>query len=277
MNGTHRKYSVYSFSAIAVVAGLVGAVLGSTHPIASALVSGFAGAIVSSVTMAICVVSLPNHEFGEREIVVAICGGAVIFAVLTLCCTKLITIITSSIVGATMILLAVDFFMHDLSTLKWVSWLYASAGVFRLIISECNASFQMITIHPNPAPPPCLGGIIVFMWPVAIIVGVLVQSFITAWHVDHKKPHFHHQPLAPDKAARIGNSGQHPHSNAYLGPSADPNAANRARMANNRGIPETKEEARSRKYRYLYRVRTAHGDIISKVRRSEELGHSLNV
>lgn len=99
----------------------MGCVLGSTHPIASALVSAFAGAIVSSVTMAICVVSLPHHEFGEREIVVAICGGAVIFAVLTLCCTKLVTIVTSSIVGATLIILAVDFFMHDLGTLKWVS------------------------------------------------------------------------------------------------------------------------------------------------------------
>lgn len=36
-------------------------------------------------------------------------------------------------------------------------------------------------------------------------------------------------------------------------------------MANNNRLPETKEEARQRKYRYLYRVRTAHGDIISKV------------
>lgn len=109
------------FAVIAVIAGLVGAVLGSTHPIASALVSGYAGAIVSSVVMAFCVVSLPNHEFGEREIVVAICGGAVIFAVLTLCCTKIVTICTTTIVGATMIILSVDFFMHDLSTLKWVS------------------------------------------------------------------------------------------------------------------------------------------------------------
>lgn len=234
----------------------MGCVLGSTHPIASALVSAFAGAIVSSVTMAICVVSLPHHEFGEREIVVAICGGAVIFAVLTLCCTKLVTIVTSSIVGATLIILAVDFFMHDLGTLKWVSELAAVPNGLTVLYS-----FQMITIHPNPAPPPCLGGIIVFMWPVVIIVGVLVQSFITAWHVDHKKPHFQHQPLHAEKGARSG-MGQPPN----LGQSADPNAAaNRARMANNRGVPETKEEARQRKYRYLYRVRTAHGDIISKV------------
>lgn len=131
-------------TAIAVAAGLMGCVLGSTHPIASALVSAFAGAIVSSVTMAICVVSLPHHEFGEREIVVAICGGAVIFAVLTLCCTKLVTIVTSSIVGATLIILAVDFFMHDLGTLKWVS------GVGNFSHSTYNNTFLLPDDH-NPS------------------------------------------------------------------------------------------------------------------------------
>ena len=76
---------------------------------------------MSAVVIAFCVVSLPHHVFGEREVVVAVVGGAIIFAVLTLCCTKLVTITTSSIVGATMIVLAADFFMHDLGTLKWVS------------------------------------------------------------------------------------------------------------------------------------------------------------
>lgn len=92
-----------------------------------------------------------------------------------------------------------------------------------------------------------------------------MQVFITAWHVDHKKPR-HHQPLN-DKAT-------HRHTNLnHHGQAVDAvNAANRARQANsnnnNQRVPETKEEARQRKYRYLYQVRTAHGDIISKV--SEE-------
>lgn len=50
--------------ALAVVAGLLGAVLGSAHPIAAALVSAIAGAIIAGVTMAICIVTMPDHVFG---------------------------------------------------------------------------------------------------------------------------------------------------------------------------------------------------------------------
>lgn len=103
------------------------------------------------------------------------------------------------------------------------------------------------------------------MWPVVIIVGVLVQSFITAWQVDHQKPHFHHQPLitAADRERMPRNMNMAAHPSMHAGAHCDPNALNRTRSGNNRQ-PETKEEARQKKYRYLYRVRTAHGDIISK-------------
>lgn len=136
-----------------------------------------------------------------------------------------------------------------------------------LINSSFNLLLQIITIHPNPAPPPCWGGVIVFMWPVVIIVGVLVQSFITAWQVDHQKPHFHHQPLitAADRERMPRHMNMAAHPSMHVGTHCDPNALNRTRSGNNRQ-PETKEEARQKKYRYLYRVRTAHGDIISKVR-----------
>lgn len=56
-----------------------------------------------------------------QEIVVAVGGGAVVFAVTTLLCVKFVTIIASSIVGSTMIMLAVDFFMHRSDTVKWVN------------------------------------------------------------------------------------------------------------------------------------------------------------
>jgi len=52
---------------------------------------------------------------------VAVVGGAVICSVLTLCCVKYVTILTSSIVGTAMILSAIDFFMHGLETINWVS------------------------------------------------------------------------------------------------------------------------------------------------------------
>lgn len=51
-------------AALAVVAGLIGAVLGSAHPIASALVSGIAGSLIAGVTMVVCIATLPHHVFG---------------------------------------------------------------------------------------------------------------------------------------------------------------------------------------------------------------------
>lgn len=50
--------------ALAMVAGLFGAVLGSTHPIAAVLVCGFAGAITSGSIITFCIATLPNHVFG---------------------------------------------------------------------------------------------------------------------------------------------------------------------------------------------------------------------
>lgn len=47
-----------------MIAGLFGAVLGSTHPIAAVLVCAFAGAITSGSIITFCVATLPNHVFG---------------------------------------------------------------------------------------------------------------------------------------------------------------------------------------------------------------------
>lgn len=107
--------------ALAIVAGLFGAVLGSTHPIASILVCAFAGALSSGAIIVYCIATLPNYLFGEREIIVACGGGAIIFAVLTLLCVKFVTIVASSIVGSAMIMASIDFFMHGSETLSWVS------------------------------------------------------------------------------------------------------------------------------------------------------------
>lgn len=52
---------------------------------------------------------------------VAMGGGAIIFAVLTLLSAKAVTILSSSIVGTAMIAASVDFFMHGLKTFVWVT------------------------------------------------------------------------------------------------------------------------------------------------------------
>lgn len=85
----------------------------------------------------------------------------------------------------------------------------------------------------NPEPPPCWGGLLIYIYPILIVFSMLVQCFITAWRVDHR--------------SRARSRRRHMHHRASSRPR------------------ETREEARQRKYRYLYQVRTARGDIISQV------------
>ncbi|XP_034119678.1 transmembrane protein 198 [Drosophila albomicans] len=221
-------------SALAIVAGLLGAVLGSTYPVASVLISAFAGALLSGAAMAVCVATMPDNEFGYREIYVAVVGGAVICSVLTLCCVKYVTILTSSIVGTAMIIGAIDFFMHGLETINWI-----------------------LNMKPHPSPPPCYGGLLITAWPVTIVISIMVQCFITAWRVDHRKRIYmrHHQPH--------GAHGPHHHGLTHGQPPAPGNPHVPMRRAQSR-TRETREEARQRKFRYLYQVRTARGDIISQ-------------
>lgn len=92
---------------------------------------------------------------------------------------------------------------------------------------------QIRNMEAGPDPPPCWGGLLICIYPVVIIFSILVQCFITAWRIDHKQ--------------RAHSRRRHNHHRASSRPR------------------ETREEARQRKYRYLYQVRTARGDIISQV------------
>lgn len=92
---------------------------------------------------------------------------------------------------------------------------------------------QILQMKANPDPPPCWGGLLIFVFPVVIVFSMLVQCFITAWRIDHRQ--------------RAQSRRRHMHHRASSRPR------------------ETREEARQRKYRYLYQVRTARGDIISQV------------
>lgn len=62
-------------------------------------------------------------------------------------------------------------------------------------------------------------------WPIALILGIITQSLVTG------KGIYHEQQFPPRKQ---------------------------------RGKTETREERKQRKYRYLYQVRTCHGDVISQ-------------
>lgn len=92
---------------------------------------------------------------------------------------------------------------------------------------------QILHMKANPDPPPCWGGLLIYIYPMVIVFSILVQCFITAWRVDHRN--------------RARTRRRHMHHRQSSRPR------------------ETREEARQRKYRYLYQVRTARGDIISQV------------
>jgi len=106
-------------------------------------------------------------------------------------------------------------------------------------------------------PPPCYGGLLIAAWPVTIVLSIMVQCFITAWRVDHRKRVYmrHHNHPGHAHGAHL------PHSQQQAGPG---HALAPVRRSQSR-TRETREEARQRKFRYLYQVRTARGDIISQV------------
>lgn len=83
--------------------------------------------------------------FQLREIVVAVGGGAIVFAVTTLLCVKFVTIIASSIVGSTMIMSAIDFFMHGSDTIHWVRFPVILIGNFFILHFKYRESITQFT------------------------------------------------------------------------------------------------------------------------------------
>lgn len=63
-NDNDNELVNHNRTVLAMVTGLFGAVLGSTHPIAAVLVCAFAGALTSGSIITFCIATLPNHIFG---------------------------------------------------------------------------------------------------------------------------------------------------------------------------------------------------------------------
>lgn len=124
------------------------------------------------------------------------------------------------------------------------------------------ASAQILNMKPHPSPPPCYGGLLITAWPLTIVISIMVQCFITAWRVDHRKRiYMRHHPH--QHAGHAGHNAGHMTHSGPPAPPGNPHVPMRRSQSRTR---ETREEARQRKFRYLYQVRTARGDIISQVR-----------
>lgn len=98
-----------------------------------------------------------SFSLQEKEFYVAVIGGSIIFAVLTLLCAKFTTIISSSIVGSGMIMASVDFFMHGSQTLLWVciawhSHVFNQSNKFYNFATSSASSFSGRPFTSNRIP-----------------------------------------------------------------------------------------------------------------------------
>lgn len=92
------------------------------------------------------------------------------------------------------------------------------------------------------------------LWPALTLFGIIVQSCITARGVEYRSGYG--MVASAPASVVIGHCG--------LG---DSPARSKSTLSSRSKDPEeAKLEQKHRKYRYLYQVRTAHGDVISQVR-----------
>ncbi|XP_046396031.1 transmembrane protein 198 [Ischnura elegans] len=166
-------------------------------------------------------------------------GSGLLLAVLNLRWRKGLTVAGTAVYGGAIISTSLDYFVEKFAM---VQWFWARVAL------KTNKSH-----YHNSQPPfqPCwFSWIILSVWPIVVIVGMVTQWAVTGRGI-------HHQEMIPSKKVRAGGAG------GASGSGGGPGGASGGpqRMVRTR---EQRAEARQKKYRYLYQVRTAHGDVISQ-------------
>lgn len=164
------------------------------------------------------------------------------------------TIIATSLYGSALALLCVDYFVEKFRVLYWV--------VDQMSSGEDDWG-GLLKGMPRGETNDCLGTQIVLgAWPVLTLLGIIVQVTITARGV-----HYDGYGLIITNDHRRRGANQ-----TTLGFAESPLSYNKATHGlggghrSHRRCPEESQlEQRHKKYRYLYQVRTAHGDVISQV------------
>ncbi|XP_077302497.1 transmembrane protein 198 isoform X2 [Arctopsyche grandis] len=96
-----------------------------------------------------------------------------------------------------------------------------------------NWIWERVVLRPVEPVPCWFSWIILSVWPTMTLLGLIIQSCITGTEI-------HHEESISARKKRLKKVSQRPRTH------------------------EQKAEIRQRKYRYLYQVRTAHGDVISQ-------------
>ncbi|XP_039280804.1 transmembrane protein 198 [Nilaparvata lugens] len=155
-------------------------------------------------------------------------GSGLLFAILNLQFQKVLTIIGTCVYGGAIVSGVMDYFVENLAM---VGWLWG-----RVVQRRSSAASSVASASSaSAASEPCwFGWLILGFWPALVMLGLVVQCSITGRGI-------HHQQLVHVK--------RHHHTNP-----------NRVRVRTR----EQRAELRQKKYRYLYQIRTAHGDVISQ-------------
>ena len=149
------------------------------------------------------------------------------------------TIFASSLYGSALTLLCVDYFVENFKIVHWFLDNLSNGDDWYGLLSATQRGQSL-----------CLGSQIVLgLWPLLTIVGIIIQGCITGRGV-----HF--------RGSGYGVVASTPITSGHIDITSTSSRDSSTRC---KSQEEMRLEQKHRKYRYLYQVRTAHGDVISQV------------
>ncbi|KAI2811882.1 hypothetical protein BLOT_003062, partial [Blomia tropicalis] len=156
------------------------------------------------------------------------------------------TIIGSSVYGSALTLVCADYFVENFKLVHWF--------LDRLSNGD-NWYGLLLTVERGQRL--CLGSqIILALWPTLTLIGIVVQSCVTGRGV-RLRNEYGIVESAP--ASMVLRSGHTDITSCHSSRSGYDSASMRGKSQE-----DLRLEQKHRKYRYLYQVRTAHGDVISQ-------------
>lgn len=198
------------------------------------------------------------------------------------------TILSSSMYGSALLLLCSDYFIEQFRLIHWFFDHLSHENDWYGLLNNLKRNQNL-----------CLESYsILILWPTLTIFGVIIQWLLTAKHFHHldsrnftdrigggygvvdetssssliNNPNnfgyyskYYRKSFNGSDTKMIRNqkgyNSHHPHQHHHQQP-AHHYSSNSVRMMN---LDEQRLDQRNRKYRYLYQIRTAHGDVISQV------------
>lgn len=159
------------------------------------------------------------------------------------------TIIASSLYGSALSLLCADYFLENFKLVHWFLDCLSNGDDWYGLLFSIRRGQTL-----------CLGSqVVLALWPLLTALGILIQGCCTARGVRsvYGGPSDYYGSVASTPATMILRPG---HTDIT---STSPGSRNGS--TGGKSQEDLRLEQKHLKYRYLYQVRTAHGDVISQV------------